>query len=137
MAESFTFKEEKLMQSTEYEHISDDVCVGKKIFLLFINCFYRPPHYENHYEFLEESEIILNNLSTHKADVKIIASYLNFGNVYCKHPILRPKPLDASAPAIYANYGFDQLIEIPTQVTDKTISLIYLIFKLRQQSFYK
>ena len=124
MAESFTFKEEKLIQSTEYEHISDDVCVGKKILLLLINCFYRPPHYENHYEFLEESEIILNNLSTHKADVKIIASYLNFGNVYyCKHPILRPKPLDASAPAIYANYGFDQLIEIPTQ--------------FQQQSFYK
>ena len=38
VAESFTYKEQKIIESTKYEHISVDVRVGKKI--LSINCFY-------------------------------------------------------------------------------------------------
>ena len=70
----------------------------------------------------------MNDLSNHKADVKIIASDLNFGNIYCKFPTLLPKPLDASAPDLYASFGFNQLIDIPTRVTEKTVSLVDLIF---------
>ena len=96
--------------------------------IISINCLYRPPHFENHEDFLDESETFLNDLKLHKADVKIIASDLNFGNIYCKNPILPPKPLDASAPDIYASYGFSQLIDIPTRVTQSTVSLVDLIF---------
>ena len=126
IAESFTFKEQKNLQSKKYEHISVDVRVGQKN--ISINCFYRPPQYENHADFLEESEIILKNLSDHRADAKIIASDLNFGNIYCKYPTLLPKPLDASATDLYASYGFCQLIDIPTRVTENTTSLVDLIF---------
>ena len=52
----------------------------------------------------------------------------HFGNIYCKYPTLLPKTLDASAPDLYASFGFNQLIDIPTRVTEKTISLVDLIF---------
>ena len=53
---------------------------------------------------------------------------LNFGNCYCKIPILNPKPLDASAPDLFSSFGFQQLIDIPTRVTENTVSLISLIY---------
>ena len=126
VAETFNFKEQKLLQSDKYEHISVDVRVGQKV--LSINCFYRPPIYNNQTEFLDESEKILRNLSNHKADIKIIASDLNFGNIYCKKPILPSKSLDSFAPDLFASYGFRQLIDIPTRVTETTASLVDLIF---------
>ena len=126
VANTFTFKQRPELQSDKYEHISIDVRVSEKMFS--INCFYRPPNYENHTEFLEESEQILSKLSQHKADTKIIASDLNFGNCYCKYPLLQPKPLDASAPDLYSSYGFCQIIDIPTRVTNDTTSLIDLFF---------
>ena len=67
-------------------------------------------------------------MSQHKANNKIIASDLNFGNVYCKFPVLEPKPLDSSSPELFSSHGFDQLIDIPTRVTSSTISLIDLIY---------
>ena len=42
--------------------------------------------------FLSTAEEILHNLCNHNADNKIIASDLNFGNIYCKDPKLSPKP---------------------------------------------
>ena len=61
---------------------------------------YRPPieTNDNHEDFLSEAEAILNRLNNHKVDNKIVASDLNFGNCYCKFPILAPKPLDSVAP---------------------------------------
>ena len=53
---------------------------------------------------------------------------LNFGNCYCKVPILNPKPLDFTAPDLFSSYGFNQLIDIPTRVTENTVSLISLIY---------
>ena len=69
---------------------------------------------------------ILNNYDS--AKYKIISSDLNFGNCYCKNPILNPKPLDSMAPDLFASYGFQQLIDIPTRVTLVSVSLIDLIF---------
>ena len=126
VSDIFTFKQQVKLQSEKYEHIWIDVRVADKIYS--INCFYRPPDYENHTEFLEESDKILARLSQHKANNKIIASDLNFGNVYCKFPILDPKPLDNSAPELFSSHGFDQLIDIPTRVTSSCISLIDLIY---------
>ena len=114
------------LQSDKYNHIWVDVRVSDKIYS--INCFYRPPNYKNHSEFLNETENILAKLSSHKSDNKIIASDLNFGNVYCKFPISEPKPLDTSAPELFSSHGFSQLIDIPTRVTSSCVSLIDLIF---------
>ena len=41
---------------------------------------------------------------------------------------MSPKPLDSVAPDLFASYGFQQLIDIPTRITAISISLIYLIF---------
>ena len=59
---------------------------------------------------------------------KIITSDLNFGNVYCKTPVLNPKPLDDFPPDLFMSYGFHQIIDIPTRVTNETTSLIDLFF---------
>ena len=53
---------------------------------------------------------------------------MNFGNIYCIDPKLSPKPLDRSAPDLFASYGFTQLIDIPTRLTATSTSLIDLIF---------
>ena len=111
-----------------FEHLWVDVQTKDKLYA--INALYRPPteNPESHSEFMEETEIILARLSTYNADNKVIASDLNFGNTYCKFPILAPKPLDNSAPDLFSGFGFTQLIDIPTRVTADTISLIDLIF---------
>ena len=58
----------------------------------------------------------------------LIASDLNFGNCYCKFPILEHKPLDSAASDLFSSFGFTQLIDIPTRITENTMSLIDLIF---------
>ena len=65
-------------------------------------------------------------MSKHTTDNFILASDFNFGNIYCKFPALSPKPLDNTAPKIFATYGLSQLI--PTRVTQNCTSLIDLIF---------
>ena len=71
---------------------------------------------------------MLTRLDSHKAHTKIFMSDLNFGNIYCKFPILSPKPLDALAPELFSSHNYQQLIDIPTRVTANTTSLIDLIF---------
>ena len=101
-----------------------------------INAFYRPPTEtaESHNTFLQTAENILSRLSSYNTTHKIIASDLNFGNCYCKYPILNPKPLDTRAPDLFSSYGFSQLIDIPTRVTQNTTSLIDLIFEFNTDS---
>ena len=74
------------------------------------------------------SKNILQKLDNYQADYKIISSDLNYGNIYCKTPVLAPKPLDTSAPDLFAEFGFKQLIDIPTRITSDTISLIDLFY---------
>ena len=128
ISNSLTFKHQIQLQSNKFEHLWVDVRTKDKLYA--INALYRPPieNPESHSEFMEETEIILARLSTYNADNKVIASDLNFGNTYCKFPILAPKPLDNSAPDLFSGFGFTQLIDIPTRVTADTISLIDLIF---------
>ena len=117
-----------------YEHLWVDL--KNKNISFAINAFYRPPNEsaDSHSLFLETSENILNTLSTYNTDHKIIASDLNFGNCYCKYPILQPKPLDATAPDLFSSYGFSQLIDIPTRVTNDTTSLIDLFFEANTEN---
>ena len=128
ISERLTFKHKNELQSDKYEHLWVDVRVNDKLYV--INSFYRPPieTTESHSEFLLETEEILKRLQGYNADNKIIASDFNFGNTYCKYPILPPKPLDRSAPDLFSSYGCSQLIDIPTRVTENTTSLIDLIF---------
>ena len=95
-----------------------------------INAIYRPPNetFADHQHFLQTAENILIKLNHYEAKYKIISSDLNFGNCFCKSPILNPKPLDSVAPDLFASYGFQQLIDIPTRVTLVSVSLIDLIF---------
>ena len=65
---------------------------------------YRPPNESavDRQLFLETAENILQKLSVYdKADYKLLAGDFNFGNIYCKAPILSPKPLDSSAPDLF------------------------------------
>ena len=91
---------------------------------------YRPPSetVNSHMQFIDTCNDLLQKLQSHKATYKIVTSDLNFGNCYCKYPILAPKPLDATAPDLFANYGFTQIIDIPTRITKDTTSLIDLFF---------
>ena len=134
ISQIFTYRQQKQLQSKHFENISVDVRVNDEIYS--INCYYRPPNSENHDLFLEETEIILNNLNNHNAKTKLILSDLNFGNVYCKYPLLPPKPLDDLAPDLFSLHHFNQLIDVPTRtvtvkinnINHTTTSLIDLIF---------
>ena len=80
-----------------------------------------------HQHFLETAENILSCLNNYdKVEYKIVASDLNFGNCFCKNPVLNPKPLDSSAPDLFESYGLQQIIDIPTRTTLGSISLIDL-----------
>ena len=91
---------------------------------------YRPPNEskESHERFLSVANNILQKLQNYNAYKKIITSDLNFGNIYCKQPHLAPKPLDNEAPDLFASFGFTQLIDIPTRITDFSTSLIDLFY---------
>ena len=95
-----------------------------------INSLYRPPNEdaESHTLFLHKIDNILFSMSKHKSDNFILASDLNFGNIYCKFPALSPKPLNNTAPEHFATHGLSQLIDIPTRITQNCTSLIDLIF---------
>ena len=128
ISENLIFHHKKELQSEYFEHLWVDVKLRNVNFA--INAFYRPPNETaaSHSLFLETTADILLKLSSYNATQKIIASDLNFGNCYCKYPILNPKPLDATAPDLFSSYGFTQLIDIPTRITDNTMSLIDLFF---------
>ena len=92
---------------------------------------YRPPNEltADHEQFLTTAQCLLDKLLNYTAaEYKIIASDLNYGNCYCKHPILNQKPLDSKAPDLFSSYGLTQLIDIPTRVTEHSITLIDLIY---------
>ena len=128
IADNLVFKQKQELQSQNFEHIWVDVKLKNKLFA--INALYRPPNQSaaDHELFLTTAEYLLDNLKDYTSTNKIIASDLNFGNCYCKNPVLSPKPLDSTAPGLFSSYGFTQLIDLPTRVTDTTIALIDLIF---------
>ena len=129
---TLTYKHNINKQSDKFQHIWVDIKVKNKT--IAVNTFYRPPNEtaEDHEVFLEFAEALLSDLSEHEADIKVIASDMNFGNCYCLNPNLDFKPLDNSAPELFSSFNFQQLIDIPTRVcstsVSTTISLIDLLF---------
>ena len=128
IADTLTYKQRPDLQSEHYEHLWVDVKVNKLIFA--INCLYRPPQESNddHDKFVTVSTYILDQLQDYPCDNKVLVGDMNFGNCYCKDPELSQKPLDSTAAPLYAGYGYSQLIDIPTRITNDTISLIDLFF---------
>ena len=129
ISENLAFQHRTELQINSYEHLWADIRINNNIFA--INALYRPPNEsaENHQHFLNAAENILQQLSSYeKAEYKLLSGDLNYGNCYCKVPILNPKPLDSKAPDLFSSYGFNQLIDIPTRLTENTVSLISLIY---------
>ena len=128
ISNNLTFKQQTEFQSKHFEHIWVDIRTKNKVYS--INALYRPPNesQDAHNLFLQETENILSAMARHTTDNFILASDLNFGNIYCRFPHLNPKPLDDSAPELFESFGMTQLIDIPTRVTENTTSLIDLIF---------
>ena len=129
IAENLAFQHKQEFQSSMFEHVWADVRINDRIYA--INALYRPPNESanDHQLFLQTADNILNQLNDYeKAAYKIILGDLNFGNSYCTDPILIPKQLDSKASDLFSSYGFQQLIDIPTRVTENSMSLIDLIF---------
>ena len=129
IAEHLIFNQRHNLQSENFEHIWVDIKIRNANFA--INALYRPPNEtsESHNIFLDTASVILQKLLNYNASQKVIASDLNFGNCYCKFPVLTPKPLDTAASDLFSSFGFTQLIDIPTRITQDTTSLIDLIFE--------
>ena len=121
------------LQSPFYEHIWVDVKFKNISFA--INALYRPPieSVESHSQFIDTCNDILENLNNYEATYKIITSNLNFGNSYCKYPVLPYKPLDTIAPDVFSSYGYLQLIDIPIRITEDTTSLIVTVLYQKLQ----
>ena len=126
VSEKLTFAHKPELQVNNFEHIWVDIKVKKSLYAVCV--WYRPPNVENHDLFLSESETVLSRLQTYKAENKVIMSDFNWGNVFCKRPLLPDKPLDALAPELFESFGFKQLLDIPTRTTEHTQSLVDLIF---------
>ena len=126
--ESLTFHHREDKQSEHFEHVWINVTVENVT--IAINCLYRPPNEtaEDHELFLDVADAILNDVSNHQADLRVFVSDFNFGNCYCLEPQLDFKPLDNEAPELFSSYNFTQLIDIPTRVSRRTLSLIDLVF---------
>ena len=116
VAENLIFNQKEHLQSEYFEHIWVDVQIRNVRFA--INALYRPPNEtsQSHNNFLETATCILQNLSNYNTSQKIISSDLNFGNCYCKSPILEPKLLDSAASDLFSSFGFTQLIDIPMRI---------------------
>ena len=129
ISDNLTFRQRTEMQHVNYEHVFVDVYVNKQVYA--VNALYRPSTQqsaEDHAVFLSTMEEILFQMQDHPADVKVFSSDMNFGNIFCKQPLLDPKPLDSSAPELFQSFGYTQLLDIPTRTTETTTSLIDLIF---------
>ena len=122
------------VESKMLEHVSIDLTVKGKKFNL--NVLYRPPSRTTPEQtaqqedaiFLENIEITLGKIRSHRSANKIICGDLNFGDCYNSYGGLNGKSLDEKAAPIFLEKNFYQLIDIPTRKVDNSVSLIDLIF---------
>ena len=129
VADHLTFKHQTYLQSDMFEHLCVDIKVAGKIYA--VNALYRPStqtSVDDYTNFLTVTEDILTKLENHPADNVILSGDMNYGNCFSKNPILTFKPLDDSASELFQSYGYSQLLDIPTRVTDTSTSLLDLIY---------
>ena len=122
------------VESKVLEHVSIDMTVrGKKTNL---NVLYRPPSrstpeqsaQQEDAKFLENIEITLGKIRSHRSANKIICGDMNFGDCFNCYGGLNGKSLDDKAAPIFLEKNFYELIDIPTRKVDNSVSLIDLIF---------
>ena len=129
IADHLVFEQKKDLQLEYFEHLWVDIKIQSKI--ISINALYRPPDNSSTSQefYLNTMQNLLEKLGNYsKSQLKLIIGDQNFGNCYCKSVVLPPKPLDSAAPDLFSSFGFKQLINIPTRVTENTSSLVDLIF---------
>ena len=129
IAEHLIFEQIKEFQSEFFEHLWVDLKVCNKTITL--NALYRPPNNDavSMNLYLETVQNMLEKLADYsRSSLKLVIGDQNFGNCYCKSAVLSPKPLDSAASDLFSSFGFKQLINIPTRVTENTSSLVDLIF---------
>ena len=122
------------VESKVLEHISVDMTVkGRKINL---NVLYRPPSrttaeqtaQQEDAKFLDNIEVTLSKIRSHRAATKLVCGDMNFGNCYNCYGGLNVRSLDDKAAPIFLEKNLYQLIDIPTRKVNNSVSLIDLIF---------
>ena len=133
VSEKLVLSQKTQLQSEHFEHVWIDVKYQNKT--ICINALYRPPHQTayDHDLFLNTVQDMLEKMTNYdNASLKLVIGDMNFGNSYCTSIPLNPKPLDSAASDLFSNFGLKQLINIPTRVTENTMSLVDLIFVYNQ-----
>ena len=116
------------LENPNLEHLCVDVIVDKKRYC--INTIYRPPNnlVSDQQQFLSEMEATLSIIRKHRCFNSILVGDYNFGSIYSALPGLSPKPLDDKAPDLFTQYGYSQLVDLPTRQFNLSCSLIDLIY---------
>ena len=119
------------MQQLEHpklEHVCIDVIVNKKRYC--VSTVYRPPNnlVSEQQEFLTNMETTLSKIRKHRCVNSILVGDFNYGSCYSALPGLTPKPLDDKAPELFSQYGYSQLIDLPTRQFNLSCSLLDLVY---------
>ena len=122
------------LESPKLEHVSIDVIVNKKRYC--VNTVYRPPNNlaAEQQEFLSEMEMVLSKIRKHRCANSILVGDFNYGSCYSAIPGLTPKPLDDKAPELFTQFGYTQLVDLPTRQVNLSCSLLDLIYVEKMDS---
>ena len=122
------------LESSKLEHVCVDVIVNKKRYC--VSALYRPPNnlVSEQMEFLSEMEATLSKLSRHRCVNSILVGDFNYGSCYSALPGLTPKPLDDKAPDLFTQFGYFQLIDLPTRQYNLSCSLLDLVYVQKTES---
>ena len=116
------------LENSKLEHVCIDVIVSKKRYC--VSALYRPPNnlVSEQNEFLAEMEVTLSKLRKHRCVNSILVGDFNYGSCYSALPGLTPKPLDDKAPDLFTQFGYSQLIDLPTRQYNLSCSLLDLVY---------
>ena len=125
---NLSYKRNKNIEYKGFGHMCLDLICDKKRYS--INGLYRPPENDKSSKdlFLVAMRTILTKLNGRSTYTNMICGDLNFGNIYNFNGGLREKPLDNEGADLFLEYGYSQLIDIPTRYCNLSTSLIDLFF---------
>ena len=125
---NLSYKRNKNIEYKGFGHMCLDLICDKKRYS--INGLYRPPENDQSSKdlFLVAMRTILTKLNGRSTYTNMICGDLNFGNIYNFNGGLREKPLDNEGADLFLEYGYSQLIDIPTRYCNLSTSLIDLFF---------
>ena len=123
-----SYKGNKNIEYKGFGHMCLDLICDKKRYS--INGLYRPPENDKSSKdlFLVAMRTILTKLNGRSTYTNMICGDLNFGNIYNFNGGLREKPLYNEGADLFLEYGYSQLIDVPTRYCNLSTSLIDLFF---------